>query len=111
MLLYFLSVSIGFVLAVQLGMTLAANLVGNLAITFMEQTYTKNPKRLYEKLMNIVFYALYSIPHFFYTKLMLKLPYWKARVAFLIWSLFFVFLSLVLLVIYDLILDWLGINF
>ncbi|OLS34014.1 hypothetical protein BTR22_19565 [Alkalihalophilus pseudofirmus] len=96
---------LGFIISVQLGMTLAANLIGNGAVNFMERSYFKHPRSTFEKLMNIVFYVLYGVPHYMYTRLMTRYTYWKARVLFLLCSILLIFIVFILIVIFGLIVD------
>ncbi|WEG17858.1 hypothetical protein PQ478_05020 [Alkalihalophilus pseudofirmus] len=98
---------IGFIFSIQLAMTLVANLIGNWAIQFMERSYFKNPNSSFEKGMNFVFYALYGLPHYVYTKLMIRYTYWKARFLFFLWSIAFFVFSFILIVIFGLFMEWL----
>lgn len=98
---------VGFIFSVQLGMTLVANLIGNAAIRFMERSYFKNPNSSFEKGMNFVFYALYGLPHYVYTKLMIRYTYWKARSLFFLCSIAIFIFSFILIVIFGLFMEWL----
>lgn len=98
---------IGILLTFQLVMTFVANLVGHSAISFMKLTYVYNPQTIHDRFINRLFYAIYGISHYFYTRFMVRYTYWKARLLFFIWSIAFFFVSFIFIAMYGVVLEWL----
>ncbi|MEC2073257.1 hypothetical protein [Alkalihalophilus marmarensis] len=82
-----LYVVILFFLAVQLTMSIVTAIIGNTAVRIMEFSYIKNSNSLSDKLLNISFYALYGLPHFFYVFLMKRFSYAAARLLYIVYLL------------------------
>ncbi|MED1602695.1 hypothetical protein [Alkalihalophilus marmarensis] len=107
-----------FILIVGIGiaMLIVANIItgfligvfGNDFHSFFGRAYTKKPQSSFDKGLNIAFYIMHAIPYFQYTNFMKKHSYWKARLMYGLWLLFFIPISIIIAIMIGLFLEWLG---
>ncbi|ADC50602.1 hypothetical protein BpOF4_12755 [Alkalihalophilus pseudofirmus OF4] len=71
-----------FFIGVQLTMSLVTAIIGNTGMRMMEFSYIKGAKKIGDKILNLSFYALYGLPHFFYNFFMKRFSYVVARILY-----------------------------
>ncbi|WP_368504948.1 hypothetical protein AB3N04_04680 [Alkalihalophilus sp. As8PL] len=88
--IYILGIIVVMLIAINLLSGLLAGFFGNHFISFFGRSYTKNPTSTFDRVLNVVFYAMHGVPYFFYVHFMKKHNYWKARLFYLLWLVIFV---------------------
>ncbi|MED1602689.1 hypothetical protein [Alkalihalophilus marmarensis] len=106
--IYILGIAIIMLIGINILSALLPAILGNHFISFFGRSYTKRPESLFDKGLNIVFYLMHGIPYFFYIHFMKKHSYWRARFLFGVWTIFFIIVCIIVMILLSLFLELLG---
>ncbi|ERN54913.1 hypothetical protein [Alkalihalophilus marmarensis] len=108
LIIYFLGIALIMLITLNILSALMPAIFGNHFISFFGRAYTKRPETTFDKGLNIVFYLMHGIPYFFYIHFMKKYSYWRARLVFGAWTIGFILICIIILILVSLLLESLG---